>query len=117
MSKLDKRIEELLGEMRKANTILDGSADDGGRKAAAMDAQADIAKKLSDTDEGREVAATADARKSSLEAQVEALTKLMREGKFPGFKVLGSWRVKRSTMQSVIDGTWEFEQPTEEPND
>jgi predicted DNA-binding transcriptional regulator AlpA len=52
-----------------------------------------------------------------LQMNPQHLTKLMREGKFPGFKVLGSWRVKRSTMQSVIDGTWEFEQPTEEPND
>ena len=78
---LDKRIAELLGEMRKANTILEGSSDDGGRKAAAADAQAEIAKDLSDTDEQRELSATKAAKKASLEAQVEALTKLMRDNR------------------------------------
>ena len=68
---LDKRIAELLGEMRKANSILDGSGDDGGRKAAAADAQVEIAKELTDTNEQREDAAAKAAKKASLEAQVE----------------------------------------------
>ena len=79
--KLDKRIAELLGEMRKANTILEGSADDGGRKAAALDGQAEITQKLVDTDEQREAKAAKDARKANLEAQVEALTKLMADNR------------------------------------
>ncbi len=48
MSKEDKRLEALLGEMRKANAILDSSGDDGGRKAAAIDGQKAIAADLSD---------------------------------------------------------------------
>ena len=78
---LDKRIAELLGEMRKANSILDGSGDDGGRKAAAADAQVEIAKELTDTNEQREDAAAKAAKKASLEAQVESLTKLMRDNR------------------------------------
>ena len=34
------------------------------------------------------------------------VAKLMREKKFPGFKVYGSWRVKRADVQAVMDGTW-----------
>lgn len=34
------------------------------------------------------------------------LVKLMREGKFPGFKAAGQWRVRRSEVQAVMEGTW-----------
>lgn len=34
------------------------------------------------------------------------LVNLMRLGKFPAFKVAGAWRVKRSALQAVMDGTW-----------
>jgi hypothetical protein len=74
-------MQELLGEIRKANAILDTSGDDGGRKAAALDGQAEIAQKLSDEDEKRELKATKDASKAKFEAQVEALTKLMADNR------------------------------------
>ena len=77
----DRVLEELLGEMRKANAIFEGSSDDGGRKAAAMDAQAEIAGELSanDTDKlGKEVKK---ARKAKLEAEVEALKRLMADSR------------------------------------
>jgi len=81
VSKADRTLQELLGEIRKANAIFETSADDGGRKAAAVDAQAEIAQKLSDNDEQRELAAAKDATKAKLEAQVEALTRLMRDNR------------------------------------
>jgi excisionase family DNA binding protein len=34
------------------------------------------------------------------------LVRLMREGKFPGFKAAGQWRVRRSELQAVMEGTW-----------
>jgi HK97 family phage major capsid protein len=73
MGKQDKRIEALLGEMRKANAILEGSADDGGRKAAAIDGQHEIAKKLSAADEDREL--------NSIKAQREALAEEMKQAR------------------------------------
>lgn len=84
MSKIDRTLSELLGEMRKANAIFeDGKNTDGGRKAAAMDAQADIAGKLADNDEKREKRAAKAARKADLEKRVEALSKLMRDSRAP----------------------------------
>lgn len=79
MSDTDKVLAELLGEMRKANAILETSGDDGGRKAAAIDGQRDIADKLTANDEKREKKALKAARKAALEARVEEMAKLLRE--------------------------------------
>ena len=76
---LDRKIEDLLGEMRGVNRRLDEATTDGGRKAAALDGQKEIADKLTalDTDKlGAEISA---GRKSKLEAQVEELARLMHE--------------------------------------
>ena len=35
------------------------------------------------------------------------MVRLMREGKFPAFKVAGAWRVRRSALEAVMDGTWQ----------
>ncbi|WP_298461187.1 helix-turn-helix domain-containing protein [uncultured Cellulomonas sp.] len=35
------------------------------------------------------------------------LVRLMRQGKFPAFKVAGAWRVRRSALEAVMDGTWQ----------
>ena len=74
MSKQQRRLEALLGEMRKANAILEGSADDGGRKAAAIDGQKEIAARLTDADEKREKDALKAQRLDKAEADLEALT-------------------------------------------
>jgi HK97 family phage major capsid protein len=79
-SETDRRIEELLGEIRKANAILEDSGDDGARKAAALDAQADIAADLSAADEQRE-SATAEAHRKTIDAQLDALRKLMADNR------------------------------------
>jgi hypothetical protein len=34
------------------------------------------------------------------------LIKLMREGKFPGFKVAGTWRIRKADLRAVMRGTW-----------
>jgi len=41
-----------------------------------------------------------------LQLNQEHLVRLMRNGDFPGFRVKGTWRVKRSALQDVLDGTW-----------
>src|SRR5512135_717209 len=69
--------------MRKANAIFESSKDDGGRKAAAMDGQVDLAKKLSanDTDKlGKEIKK---ARKAKMEADLETLKRLMADNRAP----------------------------------
>jgi HK97 family phage major capsid protein len=83
MSKAERRLEELLGEMRKANAILEGSKDDGGRRAAAIDGQHQIAKALSDNDEERERDATRRKRKDSVQAQIDELKELMASNRRP----------------------------------
>ncbi|HEY6012860.1 MAG TPA: phage major capsid protein [Candidatus Limnocylindrales bacterium] len=82
MSK-DRVLEELLGEMRKANAIYEGSSGDGGRKAAAMDGQAEIAKGLAANDTDKLGKAVKKANKAKLEARIEALTRLMAENREP----------------------------------
>lgn len=69
----DQRITELLGEIRKANAILEGSQDDGGRKAAAMDGQAEVAGKLAAADEQRE----SETRRAGIQQQLDELRDLM----------------------------------------
>ena len=44
-----------------------------------------------------------------LQLNQENLVRLMRNGEFPGFRVKGTWRVKRSFLQVVLDGTWRRE--------
>src|SRR5512135_3655434 len=69
--------------MRKANAIFESSKDDGGRKAAAMDGQVDLAKKLSanDTDKlGKEIK---EARKAKMDADLETLKRLMADSRAP----------------------------------
>ena len=34
------------------------------------------------------------------------LVALMRDGKFPGFRLGGSWRVRRADVQAVMTGSW-----------
>ena len=81
---LDRKIEGLLGEMRDLNRRFDeASTTDGGRKAAAMDGQADIAKKASEVDEDRIEKQRRDAKADKLEAQIETLTRLMHEDRSP----------------------------------
>jgi HK97 family phage major capsid protein len=67
--------------MRKANAILEGSQSgesrDGGRRAAALDGQASIAKALTENDENREKDALRKQRKANLQAQVDELKELM----------------------------------------
>lgn len=45
----------------------------------------------------------------------EHVTKLMRERKLPGFKVYGTWRVKKCDIQALMDGTWR--RPDDGPTD
>jgi hypothetical protein len=47
-----------------------------------------------------------------LQLNQENLTRLMRDGEFPGFRVKGTWRVTRSSLQAVLDGTWRPEPAT-----
>jgi excisionase family DNA binding protein len=47
-----------------------------------------------------------------LQLNQEHLVRLMRNGEFPGFRVKGTWRVKRSALQDVLDGTWRPEPAT-----
>ena len=42
------------------------------------------------------------------------LVALMRDGKFPGFRLGGSWRVRRADVQAVMIGTWQPPVPVEE---
>ena len=35
------------------------------------------------------------------------LVALMRDGKFPGFRLGGSWRVRRADVQAVMTGAWQ----------
>ena len=80
MSKAQRRLEELLGEMRKANQILEGSAGDGGRKAAAIDGQKVIAADLTANDETRELDAAKAGRKS-VDQQIDELKELMAKNR------------------------------------
>lgn len=86
MSKLDKRAEALLAEMRKANAILEGSRqpgqEDGGRKAAAIDGQKKIAADLTANDQNKEREARKAARKD-MKAQLDELTALMSQNRRP----------------------------------
>ncbi len=81
--KMDRTLQELLGEMRKANAIFEGSSEDGGRTAAAMDGQAQIAAKLAkqDTDKlGKQLKA---ARKAKVERELDELKALMASNRQP----------------------------------
>ena len=78
MSTPEERIEALLGEMRKVNERLE-TADDGGRKAAAIDGQAEIAADLTKVDEERELTGLKAKRLETLEAQVEQMARLMHD--------------------------------------
>lgn len=107
MSKQDKRIEALLGEMRKANAILEGSADDGGRKAAAIDGQHEIAQKLSAADEGRELDSIK-AQRKALREEMEAARELMAANRRPskaaaigGFQPVIAGSGKGATFKST----------------
>lgn len=42
----------------------------------------------------------------ALNIREELAIKHMRSGKLPGFKVGGSWRVRRVDIQGVMEGTW-----------
>ena len=42
------------------------------------------------------------------------LVTLMRDGKFPGFRLGGSWRVRRADVQGVMTGSWHTPVPIEE---
>jgi hypothetical protein len=44
-----------------------------------------------------------------LQVDAKYLTKLMREGKFPGFKVAGTWRVRKADLRAVMSGNWQPE--------
>lgn len=81
MSTPEERIEALLGEMRKVNERLETADGDGGRKAAALDGQAEIADKLTAADEDRELAAIKAKRLETLEAQVESMARLMHDNR------------------------------------
>jgi excisionase family DNA binding protein len=50
----------------------------------------------------------------ALNIREELAIKHMRAGKLPGFKVGGSWRVRRADIQQVMEGTW---QPAGHPAD
>jgi excisionase family DNA binding protein len=51
------------------------------------------------------VMTTGDVAKA-LNIREDLAIKHMRVGKLPGFKVGGSWRVRRSEIQAVMEGTW-----------
>lgn len=36
----------------------------------------------------------------------EVVTRLIREGRLPGFRVGGTWRTRRADIQAVMTGTW-----------
>ena len=52
-----------------------------------------------------------------LEVNRSSLVMLMRTGKFPGFRVGGTWRVRRSDVQDVMQGRWVPSTPTSEDED
>jgi len=79
---LDRKIDSLLGEMRDVNRRFDESVGkDGGRKAAAMDGQADLAKKLTKVDDDKLSDGIKKANKIKLEERVEELARLMHENR------------------------------------
>lgn len=41
-----------------------------------------------------------------LQMNQQHLVRLMREGRFPAFRIQGVWRVKRSALLAVMNGTW-----------
>ena len=45
------------------------------------------------------------------------LVRLMRQGKFPAFKVAGAWRVRRSALEAVMNGTWQPPEPDQAGED
>ena|GEM_PF-2894764 len=44
----------------------------------------------------------------------QLVIKHMGTGRLPGFKVGGSWRVRRADIQAVMEGDWKPLQPVED---
>ena len=76
-------IKALLAEMRDLARREDeaSAAGDGTRKAETMDGRAAVAQQLSDKDTDKLGDEISRARKGSLDAQVEALTKLLADSR------------------------------------
>ena len=121
---LDRKLDELLGEMRKANRILEQEQlqpSDGGRKAAALEAQAAIAASATAVDDQRQAngskADLASERERLLEQRIEAMERAMgaRSGSkarlLAGGQSSGTMagRLKAGAMgkaHPVMDATW-----------
>src|SRR6185369_13190357 len=78
MSDETRVYEELLAEMRKVNERYEASQQDGGRKAAAIDGQVEIAGKLTENDESKELKAIAEQR-AALKAEMDEARELMAQ--------------------------------------
>lgn len=78
----ESTMQELLGEMRKANKITEGEAakpEDGGRAAAAQDGKKAIAASLGANDETKELETMKADRLARLEGHVEAMARMQRD--------------------------------------
>ena len=81
MSKLDRKLDALMGEMRGVNRqyeeAVKAKSADGGRRAAALDGQRDIAQKAVAVDEEKLGEEVKKSRKASTEQRLDQLIELM----------------------------------------
>ena len=127
---LDRKLDELLGEMRKANAILEQeqlSPSDGGRKAAALQAQAAIAATATAVDDDKQAAGAkaglASERERLLEARIEAMERAMGQRSGSKARLLAGGgasapvsRIKGGAFgkaHPLMDATWVDYQPGE----
>lgn len=126
----DQKLDELLGEMRKANAILEQEQlrpSDGGRKAAALEAQAAIAATATLTDDGKQAAGgkaeLQTERERLLEARIEAMERAMGSHGPSKARLVAAGggaapatRVKRGAFgkaHPLMDSTWTDYEPGE----
>ena len=87
MSKLDRKLDAILGEMRGVNRqyeeAVKAKSKDGGRRAAAIDGQRELAAKASEVDNEKLGKSIKEARKAKLEERLEELTRLMHANRGP----------------------------------
>lgn len=54
---------------------------------------------------------------TALNLSHQLVVKHMGRGRLPGFKVGGSWRVRRADIQAVMEGRWNPVNPVEDDGD
>lgn len=109
----DRRLDELLGEMRKANRLLEDELarpQDGGRKAAALESQRAIADTATAVDDDKATAADkarlTEERNALLEQRIEAMERSMAQHAPSKARAIVAGGQRSAITSRVKPGAW-----------